>query len=197
MIILFRAINRLCSCLRWLYNQIFLYPTFMHVGKKTNVETVLKLYGSKHIWIGNNVTIGKLCWLAAGYETGSCNPILKIGNGCRIGNLNHIYATDSIIIENDVLTADKVYISDNLHSYSDITIPIHTQPIMQKKNVIIGEGSWIGEHVCIIGATVGKHCVIGANSVVTKDIPDYSVAIGVPARVIKTFNKQQNRWIKC
>lgn len=58
----------------------------------------------------------------------------------------------------------------------------------------IGEGSWLGENVCVIGASVGKHCTIGANAVVTKDIPDYSVAVGIPAKVIKQYNFKTQRW---
>ena len=60
--------------------------------------------------------------------------------------------------------------------------------------VTIGEDSWIGENVCICGASIGKHCVIGANSVVTKDIPDYCVAAGIPAKVIKKYNFEKNSW---
>jgi acetyltransferase-like isoleucine patch superfamily enzyme len=60
---------------------------------------------------------------------------------------------------------------------------------------LIGDGSWIGENACIIGAHVGKNCVIGANAVVTSDIPDYSVAVGVPAVVIKRFDAPSKMWI--
>ena len=60
--------------------------------------------------------------------------------------------------------------------------------------VEIGEGSWLGENVCVLGTHIGKHCVIGANSVVTKDIPDYSVAVGIPAKVIKRFDLESKSW---
>jgi len=63
---------------------------------------------------------------------------------------------------------------------------------------MIGEGSWIGTKVSIIGSVrIGKHCVIGANSVVTKDIPDFSVAVGAPAKVIKRYDFERKEWIKC
>ena len=101
-----------------------------------------------------------------------------------------------IIIGKKVLTADKVYISDNLHSYEDVTIPIIDQKIKQINHVEIGDGTWIGENVCILGVKIGKNCVIGANSVVTKDIPDYSVVVGSPAVIIKKFNITANRWEK-
>ena len=75
-------------------------------------------------------------------------------------------------------------------------MPILKQKIKQIGTVVIGEGSWLGENVCVIGANVGKNCVIGANSVVTKDIPDYSVAVGVPAKVIKSYNFSSKKWEK-
>lgn len=90
----------------------------------------------------------------------------------------------------------KVYISDNLHSFEDIGTPIHKQPIKQIGTVRIGEGSWLGENVCVIGANIGKHCTIGANSVVTHDIPDYSVAVGAPAKVIKRYDFETQQWEK-
>ena len=67
---------------------------------------------------------------------------------------------------------------------------------MQKHDVEIGEGSWLGENVCVLGAIIGRHCVIGANSVVTKDIPDYSIAVGAPAKVIKRYDFTTNSWQK-
>lgn len=157
-----------------------------HIGKRSIIINPLQIDGGHNIGIGDHTQISYKTWLAALPLTGEqCQ--LKIGNGCMIGHFNHIYATNSITIEDNVLTADKVYISDNIHGYEDISTPILNQPIIQKKPVTIGEGSWIGENACIIGCTIGKHCVIGANAVVTHDIPDYSVAVGAPARVIKSL----------
>jgi len=77
-----------------------------------------------------------------------------------------------------------------------VAVPVCKQAVVQKKSVRIGEGSWLGINVCVLGANVGKHCVIGANSVVTKDIPDYCVAIGSPARIIKRFDMESGLWKK-
>lgn len=166
-------------------------------GFKSIINKPLKLDGKPNIYIGNNVRINYKTWLAAMPLTGSKTCKLIIKDGTIIGHFNHIYATKSIIIEEDVLTADKVYISDNLHGYENITIPVHKQPIKQNGNgVIIGAGSWLGENVCVIGASIGKHCVIGANSVVTKNVPDYCVAVGIPARIIKRYCVKRNLWIK-
>ena len=167
---------------------------FGSIGKMVFIFSPLKIDGKKNIYIDDNVHIYYKTWLFALPITGSGDCKLKIGKGSTIGNFNHIIATHSIIIGNSVLTADKVYISDNIHDYTDIEVPIKKQRIVQKSEVQIGDGSWLGENVCVIGASIGKHCVIGANSVVTKDIPDYSVAVGSPARVIKRYNFENEKW---
>ena len=164
------------------------------LGKRSEINSPLKLDGCRNIYIGNHVCIGYKSWLAAVPHTGKESKLI-VSDLSTIGNFNHIYATRSIVIEESVLTADRVYISDNIHGYEDVSIPIKNQPIVQKGTVTIGSGSWIGENVSILGASIGKHCVIGANSVVTRNIPDYSVAIGSPARVIKRYDMDNNNWI--
>ena len=176
---------------------VFLYPfQFKSFGKGSKIILPLKLNGKKNIVIGEHVSINNKTWLLCEPLTDTQTPILKIGDGCIIGHFNHICATHSVVFENNVLTADKVYVSDNLHSFDDINTPIHQQPIKQINTVTIGEGSWLGENVCVIGANIGKHCTIGANSVVTHDIPDYSVAVGAPAKVIKQYNFETKQWEK-
>lgn len=165
-------------------------------GRKSIITSPLKIDGKKRIYIGNKVIIEYKTWLAAMPLTGYDNCKLEIKDGVNIGHFNHIYATKSIIIGENVLTADRVYISDNLHCYEDINIPIKQQPIIQKKEVIIGAGSWLGENVCVIGAKIGKQCVIGANSVVIHDIPDYCVAVGSPAKIIKRYDYSTQIWKK-
>jgi acetyltransferase-like isoleucine patch superfamily enzyme len=182
-----------------LYARLFrlLYKrSFLFFGKKNNVIFPLNIDGMQNISIGDNVNIAYKTWLAAVPLTGSEKCELIIGDGSCLGNFNHIYATRSIVIGKNVLTADKVYISDNLHGYEDITVPIIHQPIKQVATVTIGDGTWLGENVCVIGAKIGENCVIGANSVVTKDIPDYCVAVGSPARVIKRYCFEENKWLK-
>lgn len=180
-----------------LKSKIFIYlyrKYFRGIGKNVYINSLLKLNGAKNISIGDNVCIEYKTWLAAIPLTGSSECTLEIGDECSIGHFNHIFATKKIVISKKVLTADNVYISDNLHSYENINLPIKEQPIKQLNSVYIGEGTWIGENVCIIGASIGKHCVIGANAVVTKDIPDYSIAVGVPAKVIRKYNHNKKQW---
>ena len=164
-------------------------------GRKSQIISPLSLDGKGNMSIGDNVYVGYKTWLAALPLTGEKQCRLELQDGVTIGHFNHIYATKRIILEKDVLTADRVYISDNLHGYADIHVPIKNQPIVQRGEVVIGEGSWLGENVCVLGARIGKHCVVGANSIVTRDIPDYSVAVGAPAKVIKKYDFNRNMWI--
>lgn len=179
---------RLAYVLKWKF-------LLNHFGWKSILNKPLRIDGGGGIFVGNNVVVEYKTWLAAMSLTGY-DASLIIEDGCRIGNFNHIYSTRSIILHKNVLTADKVYISDNLHGYEDVHMAITNQPVKQIATVEIGEGAWIGENVCIIGASIGKHCVIGANSVVTHDIPDFSVAVGVPARVIKRYDHKHKKWMK-
>lgn len=160
---------------------------------KSCIKKPLQIEGKKNISIGYGVFISRGAWLAAMSHTGNI-PNLIIDDRTYIGHFSHIYATKRVYIGKDVLIADKVYIADNSHEYRDISIPIKSQKIIQKNEVYIGDNSWIGENVCIIGAKIGKHCIIGSNSVVTHDIPDYSVAVGSPAKIIKRYDFEKKQW---
>jgi acetyltransferase-like isoleucine patch superfamily enzyme len=185
---------------KYLIYYLLVYPyykvVFKRMGDRSKIISPLKIEGYSNISIGSRVNIAYKTWLAAVPLTGAINCKLVIGNGTSIGHFNHIYATSGIVIGENVLTADKVYIADNLHSYEDVSLPVSKQPIKQIKEVYIGDGAWLGENVCIIGSNVGKGCVIGANSVVTKDIPDYCVAVGSPARIIKRYHSASATWLK-
>lgn len=166
--------------------------------KKLNLRAIVflsvRVQGKKYISIGRNSVIQRGGWLLA-IKIDNTDPILEIGDNCAIGDYCHITAVRKVKFENDVLLANNVYISDNLHDYENINIPIINQPVKFKKEVIIGAGSWIGENVCIIGASVGRNSIIGSNSVVTNDIEDFCVAVGSPARIIKRFDLNTKKWI--
>lgn len=167
---------------------------FKKIGKGSFLFGSFRVDGAKDIEIGADVIMQRGGWLYC-CGVGGISASLKIGKGCVFGYNNHVTSVRSVTIGNFVLTANNVYISDNLHGYEDVTIPIINQPVKFKKAVVIGDGSWIGENACIIGASVGKNCVIGANAVVTHDIPDYSVAVGVPAVVIKRYRPELKKWV--
>ena len=187
--IITRAIKGILKITKYAVNK----NRFGKITLTTFIDSPLRIIGPQNIFLDEKVSIHYKGWLQAVPLTGN-RPQLIIKKGATIGDFAHIIATKNITIEEDVLVANFVYISDNIHSFNDIDIPIIKQTIIQKSPVYIGSGSWIGEHCCIIGASIGKHCVIGANSVVTKDIPDYCIAAGVPAKIIKRYDFELKEW---
>lgn len=178
--------------------QIFFWSIYSHtfkfLAKSVLFSTPFRIDGNDGISINDRTFFQKGVWLYC-HGINNTKANLSIGKDCVFGYNNHITCVRKLTIGDSVLTANNVYISDNLHEYEDITKPIIRQPIKFKRDVEIGEGSWIGENVCIIGANIGKNVVIGANSVVTRDIPDYCVAVGSPAIVIREFDPKLQLWI--
>lgn len=138
------------------------------------------------ISIGDGTLIGPHSVLAAGFGPGFTvdRVVVEIGQRCVIGRGSSIIGHDRIRIGDDVWTGHQVHITDMNHGTDDPDVPIGEQfgPLL---GVEIGSGTWIGHGVVILpGARIGTHCVIGAGAVVTGEIPDRSVAVGVPARVV-------------
>lgn len=148
------------------------------------------IFNEEYISIGSHTLIGPGVSLSAGMVPGQkclTNPVVSIGDRCLIGKGSGIVGHFSITIGNDVWTGHHVYITDQNHGYESIEIPI-SQQSQPERPVVIGDGSWLGFGTVVLpGVTIGKHVVIGANSVVTHDIPDYSVAVGAPAQVVKRY----------
>lgn len=195
-VLLYKIIISVGKKIKIEYYRCFYRFFLKHMGKRSCILSPLHIDGPENIHIGNDVIVREHTWLASVPLTGSGDSVLKIDDGTVVGHFNHIYATKKIVIEENVLIADKVYISDNFHGYENIHIPIKNQPIQQKNEVLIGAGTWIGENSCILGVRIGKQCVIAANSVVTKDIPDFCVAAGVPAKIIKRFCVDSQMWCR-
>lgn len=117
-----------------------------------------------------------------------------IGDNTRIGLSNTLIGPVSI--GNDVRLAQNVVLSGLNHNYDAIDSPIHAQGVSTKP-IIIEDESWIGANVVIVpGVTVGRHAIVAAGSVVTKNVPSYSVVAGNPARVLKQYNFQTKSWEK-
>jgi acetyltransferase-like isoleucine patch superfamily enzyme len=145
------------------------------------------IVNERSIHIGAGTTIAPDVALSAGWGPGHPNlpdRIVIIGDRSLIGRGSSVIGHKSIEIGNDVWTGHHVHITDMNHGYEDVTKPISVQN-QPEAPVSIGDGSWLGHGTIVLpGARIGRHVVIGANSVVTGEIPDYSVAVGVPARVI-------------
>lgn len=173
-----------------LKNLLYYNYLFGRKGKHSLVIPPLKYNHPENITILDNAVVQKYGWLYC------CNvdSHIIIEKNVQIGHFFHCVALKEVHISESVLIADKVFLSDCTHNYADITRSIIESGISHLANVNIGAGSWIGEGVSILGVSIGKHCIIGANSVVTKDIPDYCVVAGNPARIIKKYNADTNFW---
>jgi len=163
----------------------------------------LYIRGYKHIDWGINLTTGVNLRIDADPIEGLTDrKILTFGNNIQLNDYVHIGAIYSIIIGNNVLIASKVFISDHNHGTysgnnqsSPQTAPANRE--LSYASVTIEDDVWLGEQVSVLsGVTIGKGSIIGANSVVSKSIPAYSIAIGTPARVIKEFDFEKQQWIK-
>ncbi len=146
------------------------------------------LMNVEYICIGRDTMVGPHVALSAGMVPGQrcvTDPVVTIGDRCLIGRGSGIVGHLSIEIGDDVWTGHHVYVTDQNHGYDDPTLPISRQ-LQPERPVSIGSGSWIGHGSVILpGARIGRNVVIGANSVVSGEIPDHSIAVGAPARVIK------------
>lgn len=174
---------------RWVYGW-----RFRAFGSGTSVVFPAGVESPGNIALGQRVYVGYQSYLAAVPLTGAAECLLQIGDGCSIGRFNHLYATRRVVLGQHVLTANGVYISDNLHGYRDPSVPIMQQPIVQNGEVEIGDGSWIGHNACILGVRIGRHCVVGANAVVTRDLPDHCVAVGAPAIIVRRYDPGSATW---
>lgn len=156
-------------------------------------------------WITNpgymsllGVSIGRGVWLYAIIGDSAGNqyaPELIIGKGTQIGDYCHITCAKRLEIGENVLITQGVFISDSNHVYSDISKPVLAQGLSVKP-VTIGAGSWLGNHAVVVGCSIGRNCVVGANSVVTRDVPDYCVVAGAPARIIKRYDGTAKEWVR-
>lgn len=165
---------------------------FKRLGKKATIQPSFSLLiGAENIVIGNNCSIGRNVQLTAWtHRRGQTfNPEIIFGNNCSINDGAHITAINSISVGDNVIISKNVLITDNAHGSSTFEMmniaPIY-RPIHSKGPVLIDDNVWIGEKASIMpGVHIGKGSIIGANAVVTKDVPPYSVVAGVPAIIVK------------
>lgn len=161
---------------------------FARFGSRTVLMHPLRLLGEQRIAVGNNVFIGPGSWLQTLSDGGNKSIAIAIGNGTRIAGACVISAVRNVTLEDHVLLARNVYIADHIHKYDQADVPVLSQGVDKISPVLIKRGAWLGQNVVVCpGVTIGAGAVIGANSVVTHDIPAYSVAAGAPARVLKAI----------
>jgi acetyltransferase-like isoleucine patch superfamily enzyme len=161
---------------------------FAYFGRRSVLQLPLRISGENRIALGSDVYVGSGCWLQCLPDASLTAVGISIGDGCSIAGGCVISAVNSVILEENVLLARNVYIADHMHKYRDKNLPVLAQGVERVEPVLIKRGAWLGQNVVVCpGVTIGRGSVVGANSVVTKDIEDYSVAVGAPARVVKSF----------
>ena len=161
---------------------------FAEFGRGTAIETPVRLLGERRISIGSDVFVGPDCWLQTVVEGGD-GVALWIGDGSNIAGNCVISAVSHVRLGKKVLLARNVYISDHIHAYNDPSAPVLDQGVANVEPVNIEDGAWLGQNVVVCpGVRIGRGSVIGANAVVLDDVPDHSLAVGAPARVVREFS---------
>ena len=151
------------------------------------------------IFFGQGVIVGANTFLGPviEYSGVSYNPQIIVGDGTRIGKNCSIAAINKVEIGKHVLFAGYVHITDHSHGYEDITKPITPQRLISKGPVVIEDDCWLGFSCEILsGVHIGKHSVVAARAVVTKDVPSYSIVAGNPAKIVKRYNFETKQWEK-
>jgi len=158
--------------------------------------------GKEFIGLGHDLTTGKYCRFETIIDKKNTRKkLINFGDRVIINDNVHVAAALSVTIGNDVLIGSKVFISDHNHGvYSGDTG--HSSPLTSPNDrpiigtpVVIEDNVWLGEYVAVLpGVTIGKGSIIGAMSVVSRSIPPYSIAVGAPAKIIKTYNFDLQKW---
>lgn len=170
--------------------KLFVNPFVHHKGKKSLIRrrTRMDVLPFQSFYLGDESTIEDFCTVNNGV-----GPV-HIGARTRIGLGSVLIGPVSI--GNDVRIAQNVVLSGLNHSYEDITKPISQQGVTTKP-IAIADETWVGANVFVsAGVSIGRHCVIAGGSVVTKDVPDYSIVVGNPGKVIKQYDAETGSWIK-
>ncbi len=163
-------------------NSKIFYPTIIEHGKYMHVRN--------NVYIMRDARIQLIPYFK------DATPYFEIGDNSHINRFCHIVATHKLTIGKGVGIGDCVMIADATHEFQDISKSYLYQPLKYLGEVSIGDETWVGRCVTIQGCKIGRHCVIGSNAFVTKDIPDYCVVVGSPARIIKRYNFETKQWEK-
>ncbi len=173
-------------------------PHAMKAGSGSFLYRPHRIDNPQFIEIGSRTTVDRFSWLSAlgSYAGRKYSPRIILGDDVHIGRYACLTAIDRIVIEDGTLISEYVYISDHSHGLDPEGGLIVDQPLVSKGPVRVGAHSFLGYRVCIMpGVSLGTHCIVGANSVVTRSFPDYSMLAGAPARLLKVYSLERKTWV--
>jgi acetyltransferase-like isoleucine patch superfamily enzyme len=157
---------------------------FAAFGKRTVLQLPVRLEGEDRITLGERVFVGSASWLQVIGDDPAAQ--LTIGDGTALSGHTVLSCASSLTIGRSVLMARGVYVADHGHAFTDLERPVIAQGLADVAPVEIADGAWLGENVVVCpGVRIGRNAVVGANAVVTRDVPDFCVAVGAPARVVR------------
>ena len=164
------------------------------IGKNTYIDKTVNVFGWESVSIGSNTLIGEWSWLNVNGRIKNFKHI-KIGDYCYLGRRNLLSSSKELIISDYVMTNNDCKFLGSNHIYKDPMEPYIATGTTNDDTLKIGANVWIGAGVIVLGAvSVGHGSIIGAGSIVTKDIPPFSIAVGNPCRAIKRFDFKTNQW---
>jgi len=185
-------------------------PKFANSPKNVRIERPRRIFNAHRIYVGDDVSIGPGAFLIPQmrypssvmrhpdrqYAEQTFDPRIVIGNRVTSTGTLTVAAMQEITIEDDVMFASNVLVSDGMHGFENANVPYKYQKMWKIAPIVIKRGCWLGQNVVVMpGVTIGELSIVGANSVVTRSIPPRSIAAGAPARVIKRWDETAGKWI--
>lgn len=183
---------------------IFWKWSLQNVGRGFHVSGGALIQGGEHIRIGNNFVAGRMLWIEAvrEYAGQRFTPCIDIGHNVQCSQAVHIAANVRVVVGDGALFGSRVHITDHGHGnyHGDVQdrpdMPPACRRLSNGRPVTIGANVWLGDGVVVLpGVTIGEGCIVGANSVVSRDLPARVIAVGAPAVPIKRFEVESGRWL--
>jgi acetyltransferase-like isoleucine patch superfamily enzyme len=176
----------------------FLYrPSDVVFGERSYIRRPYSISGGKQVRIGKRTSIlgGLHIQAITEYAGVTYRPAIEIGDDVYIGGHAYFTSVDRIFVGDGCVLSEYIYITDEVHGMDPRGGLIMEQPLVSKGPVIIGRSCFLGFRVAVMpGVTLGEHCVVGANSTVTRSFPAYSMIAGSPAHMLKRYSHALGQW---